>query len=431
MAGGDPTANPNATLPVITPEMMAYDAGPGAIRAISAVIVVTTAFVALRIWMRLYRHVGMGLDDWLIIAAMLVLWAEFADGVLSITDGGIGRHLLVLLMENPNILSRTMLWMYIGELLFFTTLALIKWSVLAMYYRIFPTRFMKWGYIILGGMTLMWWIAVMLVTVFQCTPVHAMWDLATPEAHCINANVFYISTNGVPNIVTDVMILLLPMYEVYKLHVSRAQKIAIAGSFLVGWIVVISSIVKLKVMVDLYNLGPTADVTFHLPQLIIWVEVEPCMGIISATLPTLRPLLTMFLRKTGLSKDESKGSGPSARPSLITFGQGSNKKKGSQFTTIRSIDDNDTSQERLHETGLNNHPNEGAVPTWPSELRSSRSAVIKGGENQHLDGPYANNQTQEIPLQSIAVTTEMAWNESHPPQYGSGPPMPQHSQHYR
>jgi hypothetical protein len=154
--------------------------------------------------------------------------------------------------------------MWVGELLFFITLALIKWSVLAMYYRIFPTRFMRWGYIVLGSMTAMWWGAVMLVTVFQCIPVHKMWDLATP-GHCVNANVFYISTNGVPNIVTDVLILLLPMYELYKLHVSRAQKIAIAASFLAGWIVVISSIVKLKVMVDLYNLGPTADVTCKFP----------------------------------------------------------------------------------------------------------------------------------------------------------------------
>jgi hypothetical protein len=109
MAGGDPTANPNATLPVITPEMLAHDAGPGAIRAITAVIVVTTAFVGLRIWMRLHRRVGLKLDDWLIVAAMIILWGEYADGVLSITEGGIGRHLVVLLMKDPNVLSKTML----------------------------------------------------------------------------------------------------------------------------------------------------------------------------------------------------------------------------------------------------------------------------------------------------------------------------------
>jgi len=150
--------------------------------------------------------------------------------------------------------------MFAGELLFFTCLALIKWSVLAMYYRIFPTRFMKLGYAVLGAMTAAWWIAVMLVTIFQCLPVHKYWDLETP-GKCVNANVFYISTNGVPNIIMDAMILCLPIYEVYKLHVSRKLKIAIGANFLVGSLVIIASIIKLKVMVDLYHLGPTADVT--------------------------------------------------------------------------------------------------------------------------------------------------------------------------
>jgi len=129
-----------------------------------------------------------------------------------------------------------------------------------MYYRIFPTKFMKWGYVVLGGMTAAWWVAVMLVTIFQCVPVHKLWDLETP-GKCINANVFYLSTNGVPNIVMDAMILCLPIFEVYKLHVSTKVKIAIGASFLIGALVIIASIIKLVVMVELYHMGPTADVT--------------------------------------------------------------------------------------------------------------------------------------------------------------------------
>lgn len=109
-------------------------------------------------------------------------------------------------------------------------------------------------------MTGLWWIAVMLLTIFQCTPVHKYWDLDTPGM-CVDANVLYISTNGVPNIVMDAMILSLPTYEVYKLHVSRKIKISIGANFLVGAVVIIASIVKLKVMMDLYYIGPSADIT--------------------------------------------------------------------------------------------------------------------------------------------------------------------------
>lgn len=119
---------------------------------------------------------------------------------------------------------------------------------------------MKWGYVVLGSMTAAWWVAVMFTAVFQCTPVHKYWDLATTGT-CINADVFYLSTNGVPNIMMDAMILCLPIYEVYKLHVGRRIKVAIGANFLVGSIVIIASIIKLTVMVDLYKMGSSADVT--------------------------------------------------------------------------------------------------------------------------------------------------------------------------
>lgn len=129
-----------------------------------------------------------------------------------------------------------------------------------MYYRIFPTHFMKLGYLVLGSMTGAWWIAVMFCTIFQCTPIHRYWDTEAPGT-CVNAAVFYISTNGVPNIVMDAMILCLPVYEVYKLHVSRKLKIAIGANFLIGSIVIIASIIKLTVMINLYKLGSDADIT--------------------------------------------------------------------------------------------------------------------------------------------------------------------------
>lgn len=151
--------------------------------------------------------------------------------------------------------------MFGGELLFFTCLALIKLSVLAMYYRIFPTRFMKWGCAALGSMTGAWWLAVMFATIFQCTPVRDYWETFDSIGSCVNADVFYLSTNGIPNIVMDAMILCLPFYEVYKLHMSRKLKVAVAANFLIGSFVMIASIIKLVVMVHLYYLGPAADVT--------------------------------------------------------------------------------------------------------------------------------------------------------------------------
>ena len=53
----------------------------------------------------------------------------------------------------------------------------------------------------------------------------------------------------------DAMILCLPIFEVYKLHVSTKVKVAIGASFLIGALVIIASIIKLVVMVELYHMA--------------------------------------------------------------------------------------------------------------------------------------------------------------------------------
>lgn len=372
------------------PEYVNYNAGPHVVRIMTVVIVLATIFVALRIIVRVHRRVGVALDDWLSIASLVFLWLEYADGYLCIDRGGVGLHLPIALKTKTDALRNVFIYMFAGELLFFTCLALIKLSVLAMYYRIFPTRFMKWGCAVLGSMTVAWWIAVMLVTVFQCLPIHKYWDLATP-GKCVNANIFYISTNGVPNIIMDAMILCLPTYEVYKLHVSRKMKFAIGANFLVGALVIIASIIKLKVMVNLYYLGPTADVTYYLADLIIWVEVEPAVGIISASLPTLRPILTLLFRKVGLTQDASEHA-KSPRKSLVTFGRGDVRNKKRSYTMTESIDQDQDSMENLS--------------GWPEEQHGKRTTTVRvGNRNVELNHMRADQPN------SINVKTEMAWKE--------------------
>lgn len=147
--------------------------------------------------------------------------------------------------------------LYIGGFIYPTVIATIKISVLAMYYRIFPTKFIKWGFIGLGGFTAAWWLVVALVTIFQCSPIRAAWVLTlqpsvNPSSKCIDNNAFFIG-NGVPNIVTDLCIMVLPLREVYKLHIRTSQKIALGGVFLLGALVIVSSIIKLTVTVKLFS----------------------------------------------------------------------------------------------------------------------------------------------------------------------------------
>lgn len=101
-----------------------------------------------------------------------------------------------------------------------------------MYWRIFPTPFVKRGCCVLGGLTLAWIIAVALVAFLQCRPMQKIWLPDTP-GHCIDNNKFFIG-NAVPNIFTDCAIMALPAYEISRLRMGSSQKLGLAGIFLLG-----------------------------------------------------------------------------------------------------------------------------------------------------------------------------------------------------
>ena len=55
---------------------------PRAVRILAVAItfaVLSTVFVAARLWARRIRKVGLGADDWLIIAALVCYWGEFVS----------------------------------------------------------------------------------------------------------------------------------------------------------------------------------------------------------------------------------------------------------------------------------------------------------------------------------------------------------------
>ena len=79
--------------PDLAPQFLAYDEGPFIIRVSIAMGLLAALFVALRVWARTYTRIKHGLDDWIVISAMV--------GVPS-------RHNLPVLISNLVIY----LWLY-------------------------------------------------------------------------------------------------------------------------------------------------------------------------------------------------------------------------------------------------------------------------------------------------------------------------------
>jgi hypothetical protein len=118
------------------------------------------------------------------------------------------------------------------ECIYIFTAAIIKTSLLLMYVRAFEIRSLRIASIILEVIIICWAIAIIVLCIFQCTPVAKAWNPTLP-GHCINLKGSFIG-NAVPNIATDVAMLALPVHALWKLDTSTGLKIQLSVVFLLG-----------------------------------------------------------------------------------------------------------------------------------------------------------------------------------------------------
>lgn len=115
-----------------------------------------------------------------------------------------------------------------------TTMASVRISILLLYCRIFCTpkfRRLCW---VAAAVTICWWIASVLVDILQCRPINAAWDpkmMFSPQ--CIDFQKFWYGLSG-SSVVMDTIILIMPIYMVWQLKMKKSQKVLLSGIFLVG-----------------------------------------------------------------------------------------------------------------------------------------------------------------------------------------------------
>lgn len=120
-----------------------------------------------------------------------------------------------------------------SETIYSIVIVTIKWSILAFYWRIFPQ---KWFRRLLLGVGLFmgaWMVTTVFAICFQCTPFAYNWDTTIPGGHCINIGKFALVTS-ILNVLTDVAILILPLPQVWQLHVSRRKQWGLTLLFALG-----------------------------------------------------------------------------------------------------------------------------------------------------------------------------------------------------
>lgn len=133
-----------------------------------------------------------------------------------------GRHITTVSAHDLLIFLQIQ---YTGVIQYPLCVTFTKLSILYQYRRLFPTRdfrIMTNGLIVI---MIMWCTSVVFTGIFLCTPISKSWYPTQPGT-CINLVSFYYGIQ-IPNVVTDVLVLLLPLREVQKLDLPLKQKLGV------------------------------------------------------------------------------------------------------------------------------------------------------------------------------------------------------------
>lgn len=165
-------------------------------------------------------------DDYAVLVGMTCALGYIASQAVAIAHG-LGRHRI--LSTAPVESGRAVLACII---MYIASMAATKISILLLYRRIFPIwklRCIAWA---VGIFIFAYSFAAVFVVIFACHPVQGVWN-PLAKAKCNNTNAAVL-VMAIFNVVTDVIVLILPMPVVWGLELPKTRKFQVMAIFLLG-----------------------------------------------------------------------------------------------------------------------------------------------------------------------------------------------------
>ncbi|KAJ5312061.1 hypothetical protein N7508_002891 [Penicillium antarcticum] len=286
-----------------------------------------------------------GMDDWTMMLTMSLVIPLSALSVV-LADAGLGKDMWTIPLDNVTRILYIYFW---DELIYLSILPLTKISICCFYLRIFPDRRLRTATYIVIGLNVSYLIAFVLISVFQCRPLHGAWLHWDGEG---NYQCNHINAQGwaaaIINMVLDILVMVLPLRQLYNLNLSTRKKAYVMCMFSLGIFVTLVSILRLN---SLIHFASTTNLTWDYVSVGYWSTVEVDVGVICACLPAIRSLLRRVSPGLFGDTEKAKSYGMNSRSpgTGSRFEGGSHVQSKNEDRQFYPLDDIDTSSEtRLH-----------------------------------------------------------------------------------
>lgn len=199
--------------------------------------------------------------------------------------------------------SAIMLTWYIYRFCYPIALFLIKLSILLFYLRLTQATHSTFRRAVYGTIILLcaYTLTIVSISIFMCgkpsngySLEYAFQAVREPSRNiCLNVNTVWFAQSGL-NLLTDVIILILPMPMLLELHIPLYKKVALVAAFSVGSGAVVAACLRVWLISE-WSKDLTAQARYAYIML-IGGQIELNAGIVSACIPFLKPLLERIKR---------------------------------------------------------------------------------------------------------------------------------------
>ncbi|KAH7262935.1 integral membrane protein [Fusarium tricinctum] len=193
-------------------------------------------------------------------------------------------------------------WFYASTVVYIPAAFFTKATILFLMARVFAVepRVAK-GIRIFIWALLVAYIPIQILRIVNCYPIRTYWDPTVRNAHCLNQRKIFFSDLAL-SIVTDLIILLVPIPLTWRLTLSVRKRIKIVLLLGAGGIATALTLFRVAKAVDFLN---SDDITVDYTPISILTALEITIGFVCACLPSLNLVIEHHIRRRRRERNQT------------------------------------------------------------------------------------------------------------------------------
>ncbi|KAM0430954.1 hypothetical protein ACHAPT_005588 [Fusarium lateritium] len=265
---------------------------------------------------------------------VILAWAlgNVDNALLGLTwvNGTMGVHTWEMSIDQYNLFNKILLVATIDFALF---TGFSKLSLVLFYRHLSPQTWWKRCTYVVIGLIIVYNTSIFFAIILSCHPFKRHWDVRVTEGSC-GQKIGIWMTTATMGIITDMILLTMPIPMVWGLQLPKRQRIGIIMFFFIGIGTLLTCVLRLiQFIPTLYS----PDATWDIAPTQLWIFPETSLLVICPCLTTLRRFFAhvapkwIGMRGSSAGDTARSATGAGSRHPYLTVGSSAKRKKFDQF----------------------------------------------------------------------------------------------------